>query len=142
MVKFFPVQNHQFVQAGTPLLTIRHFLTREEVKEIILKKALHLFLAPEKGKYYFVSAIDLKLKAKGLGQVNIRPGEEALIVSRMKRETVLTYDGPPGIIYTVYFDSSESVEAGEPLLGVCPPDQLEDIKEVVARIQSGWEEKE
>ncbi|WP_045215284.1 biotin attachment protein [Desulfonatronovibrio magnus] len=142
VVMFHDVQNNQFVQAGTPLLKIRHFLTKQEVIDIILKQTLHLFLAPEKGKYYFVSAIDLKLKAKGLGHVNIKPGDEVLIISRMKRETVLTYEGQPGIIFTIYFNSSESVEAGSPLLGICPRDQLEDIKEVVARIQNSWEEKE
>ncbi|WP_028575878.1 hypothetical protein [Desulfonatronovibrio hydrogenovorans] len=142
VVMFHDIKDHEFVQAGTPLLQIRHYLTKQEVKDIILKKALHLFTAPEKGKYYFVSAVDLKLKAKGLGQVNIKDGEEVLILSRMKRETTLTYTGPSGYIYTVYFDSSESVEAGAPLIGVCPRDQIENIKEVVARIQSGWEEKE
>ncbi|RQD67741.1 MAG: biotin attachment protein [Desulfonatronovibrio sp. MSAO_Bac4] len=140
IVMFHDIKDHQFVQAGTPLLKIRHFLTKQEVIDIILKKALHLFTAPEKGKYYFVSAIDLKLKAKGLGQVNIKEGDEVLIISRMKRETVLAYEGPSGIIYTTYFDSSKSVEAGSPLLGICPKDQVENIKEVIARIQSSWEE--
>ncbi len=142
LVMFHDIDDHQFVQAGTPLLKIRHFLTKQEVIDIILKKALHLFLAPEKGRYYFVSAIDTKLKAKGLGHVNIRQGDEVLIISRMKRETVLVYDGPGGIIYTTYFNSSDSVEVGSPLLGVCPNNQVEEIKEVVARIQSGWEEKQ
>lgn len=142
IVMFHDIKDNQFVQAGTPLLQIRHFLTKKEVIDIILKETLHLFRAPEKGKYYFVSAIDLKLKAKGLGYVHIKEGDEVLIISRMKREKVLTYAGQPGIIYTIYFDSSESVEAGDPLLGVCPKDQVDDIKEVVSKIQSGWEEKE
>jgi len=60
----------------------------------------------------------------------------------MKRETVLTYEGPAGIIYTVYFNSNESVEAGAPLLGICPKNQVEKIKDVVNKIQMGWEEKE
>jgi hypothetical protein len=142
LVMFHDVKDHQFVQAGAPLLKIRHFLTKQEVIDIILKKALHLFNAPEKGRYYFVSAFDLKMKAKGLGQVNIKEGDEVLIISRMKRETVLTYKGPKGIIYTTYFDSSESVDAGSPLLGVCPRDQVENIKDVIVKIQMGWEEKE
>lgn len=142
VVMFHDISDHQFVQAGAPLLKIRHFLTKQEVIDIILKKALHLFNAPEKGKYYFVSAIDIKLKAKGLGYVNIKQGDEILIISRMKRETVLTYEGPAGIIYTIYFNSNESVEAGAPLLGICPKNQVENIKDVVAKIQLGWEEKE
>ena len=142
VVRFHETGDHQFVQAGTPLLEIRHFLTKQEVIDIILKKTLYLFTAPEKGRYYFASAIDTKLKAKGLGHVNVREGDEILIISRMKRETVLNYEGPAGIIYTIYFDSSESVEAGAPLLGVCPRNQVENIKDVVARIQMSWEEKE
>ena len=142
VVMFHDLNDHQFVQAGTPLLKIRHFLTKQEVMDIILKKALHLFIAPEKGRYYFTSTFDIKLKAKGLGHVNIRQGDEALIISRMKRETVLNYEGPAGIIYTVYFSSSESVEAGSPLLGVCPRDQVENIKEVTEKILMGWEEME
>ncbi len=141
VVMFHNIVDNQFVQAGTSLLEIRHFLTKQEVIDIILKKALHLFTAPEKGKYYFVSSVDTKLKAKGLGQVNIKEGDEVLIISRMKRETVLSYEGPAGIIYTIYFDSSESVEAGAPLLGVCPKNQVENIKDVIAKIQMGWEEK-
>ena len=142
VVMFHDINDHQFVQAGAPLLKIRHFLTKQEVIDIILKKALHLFNAPEKGKYYFVSAIDIKLKARGLGHVNIKQGDEVLIISRMKRETILTYEGPAGIIYTVYFNSNESVEAGVPLLGICPKNQVEKIKDVVNKIQMGWEEKE
>ena len=44
----------QFVEAGTPLLRLRHYLSKEEVVAMILKKALHLFRAPERAKYYFV----------------------------------------------------------------------------------------
>ena len=42
-----------FVEAGTVLATIRHLLTRDEVERIILQKALFLFRAPERAKYYF-----------------------------------------------------------------------------------------
>ena len=41
------VQNGQFVQAGQELMTIRHFLTKEEVIARILRRSLSLFLAPE-----------------------------------------------------------------------------------------------
>ncbi len=142
VVHFFDIEDGQFVQAGTPLLNIRHFLTKQEVIDIILKKALHLFKAPEKGRYYFVSEIDIKIKSQGLRSVNIRDGDEALILSRMKRETIIHYEGPDGIIYTTYFNSNESVEMGGPLFGVCPEDQVNNIKTVIDKIQSGWEEQE
>lgn len=54
-----------YVQAGTPLATIRHFLSKDEVLRILLKQALNLFVAPERAKYYFVPQIDTKIKVSG-----------------------------------------------------------------------------
>ncbi|MBN2139391.1 MAG: biotin attachment protein [Desulfovibrionaceae bacterium] len=132
----------RFVEAGEPLAVIRHFLTRKEVIELILKKALSLFPAPEKAKYYFVPEIDQKLKVSGKRSVKLRDGMEVFIVSRMKRETVLPYTGPGGIIYSVYFHRGDNVDAGQPLIGVCPEDQLSLIQDVVTKVQSEWEEVE
>lgn len=130
-----------FVEAGEPLATIKHFLTRKEVIELILQEALHLFRAPERAKYYFVPEVDQKLKVSGKRSVKVHEGMEFLIVSRMKRETPLAYSGPDGIIYSVYFGRGNNVDEGEPLIGVCPEDQLTVIQDVVARIQSEWEEE-
>jgi biotin carboxyl carrier protein len=132
----------QFVQAGTHLLTIRHFLTREEVLQVLLQKALHLFTAPEKAKYYFVPEVDQKIKSKGCQSVRVTRDMELFILSRMKRETSLPYSGPEGIIYTVYFQANENVDMGEPLIGVCPVDRLDMIQEVVSSVQSEWKEGE
>jgi hypothetical protein len=131
-----------FVEAGTRLMTIRHMLTRKEVLQVILQKALHLFLAPEKAKYYFVPEVDHKVKSKGSQSVRVVPEMELFILSRMKRETTLSYSGPEGIIYAVYFQANENVDIGEPLIGVCPEDRLEVIQEVVSRVQSEWKEAE
>ena len=132
----------RFVEAGEPLVTIKHFLTRKEVIEQILQEALHLFRAPERAKYYFVPEVDQKLKVSGKRSVKVTEGMELLIVSRMKRETPLAYTGPEGIIYSVYFSRGDNVDEGEPIIGVCPEDQLTVIQDVVARIQSEWEEEE
>ena len=132
----------QFVNAGTPLVTIRHFLSREEVLRIILKRALHLFTAPERAKYYFVPQIDTKVKVSGCRSVSVYEGMELFIVSRMKRETPLYYTGPDGVIYTVYFNHNENVDAGDSLIGICPPDQLQQIEEVVLKVQTEWQEQE
>ena len=132
----------RFVEAGTELFRIRHFLTKEEVIQRILRQALHLFVAPEKGKYYFTPEIDTKIKSKGCRSVLVRPGNEIFILSRMKRETLIPYNGPEGLIYTTYFEPNRSVDREEPLIGVCPENELPLIREVVARIQSEWEEKE
>ena len=130
-----------FVQAGTELVRLRHFLSREEVIQLILKKALFLFPAPERAKYYFVPATDIKFKVSGPRAVSVRDGEELFIMSRMKRETPLPYSGPNGVIYAVYFDHTRNVDAGSPLIGVCPPDQVNQVEEVVMRVQTEWKEQ-
>jgi biotin carboxyl carrier protein len=131
-----------FVEAGTPLVSIRHYLSKEEVLGIILRKALHLFKAPERAKYYFTPDVDKKVKVSGSRSVTVQNGMELFIMSRMKRETPLHYEGPEGLIYAVYFQHNENVDAGQPLIGICPPDQLETIEEVVMRVQTEWVEKE
>jgi biotin carboxyl carrier protein len=136
------VKDGQFVQAGQELMTIRHYLTREEVIARILRRSLSLFLAPEKGKYYFFPDVDIKVKTKGSQSVHIEDGMELFILSRMKRETSIRYSGPAGIIYAVYFETNDSVDRDSPLIGVCPEDQLGQIQEVVSRVQSDWEERD
>ncbi|SKA77217.1 hypothetical protein SAMN02745704_00959 [Paucidesulfovibrio gracilis DSM 16080] len=131
----------KFVEAGTKLMTIRHYLSRSEVIDLILQKALFLFKAPERAKYYFVPEVDQKLKVSGKRSVKVSDGMEMFIVSRMKRETPLSYSGPEGLIYAVYFHRGDNVDAGEPLLGICPEDQLTMIEDVVARVQGEWEEQ-
>lgn len=131
-----------FVEAGEYLLTLRHFLSKEEVMDLILKKALYLFPAPERAKYYFTPEVDSKVKSSGSKSVTVREGMELFIMSRMKREAPVYYSGPAGVIYAVYFTHSENVDAGEPLIGVCPPEQLPLIEDVVVRVQTEWEEQE
>lgn len=132
----------KFVEAGTLLLTIRHFLTSEEVQAIILKNALVPFLAPEGAKYYFTADVDKKIRALGAKEVTVKEGMELFIMSRMKREMPLHYTGPTGLIYAVYFKHDENVAAGQPLIGVCPPDQLDIIANVVIRVQTEWTERD
>lgn len=131
-----------FVEAGTPLATVRHFRSKDEVLRILLQQALHLFTAPERAKYYFVPQIDTKVKVSGCSSVSVHDGMELFIVSRMKRETPLYYTGPAGVIYAVYFQHNENVDAGQPLIGVCPPDQVQQIEEVVRKVRMDWEEQD
>ena len=46
------------------------------------------------------------------------------------------------IIYDVYFDQQKNVDAGTPLIVVCPPEQQSAVEDVVARVQSEWNEGE
>lgn len=131
-----------FVEAGTPLAVLRHMLTRAEVERIILQKTLHLFLAPERAKYYFTPEVDKKIRAAGSQSVAVRDGTELLIMSRMKREVPLIYAGPSGVIYAVYFTYNENINAGDPLIGVCRQDQLPAIQEVIMRVQTEWTEND
>lgn len=131
-----------FVQAGTELLRLRHHLSKDEVLAAILKKALHLFVAPERAKYYFIPAVDVKVAKSGPKSVSVHDGMDLLIMSRMKRETPLAYTGPEGVIYAVYFSHNENMDAGQPLIGVCPPDMVSAIEDVVMRVQSEWRGEE
>lgn len=131
-----------FVEAGTELGVLRHYLSRDEVVRILLRKSLSLFRAPERAKYYFVPEVDKKVKISGSRTVTVQDGMELFIASRMKREVPLCYSGPEGLIYEVYFQQNENVDTGSPLIGVCPPDQREAIEDAVARVQIEWVEVE
>lgn len=131
-----------FVEAGAELMTMRHHLTRSEVEGMILQRALHLFLAPERAKYYFTPEVDKKIRASDAHSVVVRDGMEILIMSRMKREAPLRYNGPEGVIYSIYFKYNENMDAGAPLIGVCPKDQLSTIQEVIMRVRTEWSEKD
>lgn len=128
----------KFVEAGTELAVLRHLLTRAEVEEIILKKALHLFRAPERAKYYFTPEVDKKIRASDAHSVVVRDGMDVMIMSRMKREASLQYSGPTGVIYAIYFKYNENMDAGDPLIGVCPQEELPEIQEVIMRVQTEW----
>ena len=132
----------RFVEAGTPIAVIRHFLSKDEVLRIILKQALYLFAAPERAKYYFAPDADKKIRASGHKAVHVKDGMELLIMSRMKREAQLNYSGPEGVIFSIFFEMGQSVDAGEPLLGICPAEQLALVEDVVIRVQTEWEERD
>lgn len=131
-----------FVEAGTPLAVIRHMLTRSEVETMILKKALYLFRAPERAKYYFTPEVDKKIRASDAHSVLVRDGMDIMIMSRMKREAPLRYTGPEGVIYAIYFKYNDNMDAGDPLIGICPRDQLSVIQDVIMRVQTEWREKD
>jgi hypothetical protein len=67
---------------------------------------------------------------------------ELFIMTRMKRETPVYYTGTDGVIYAVYFSHNDTVDAGSPLIGVCPEDQAATIEEMILRVQTEWVEQE
>ncbi len=125
----------QFVEANEYVLSIKHPLSREEVIDLVLKEVLYIITAPERAKYYFTSEIAQALEK---GRANVSPGDEILLMSFMKRETPIVYQGEPGVIFKVYFTINQIVEQGEPLLGIAPEDQLPYIDKIISRIRSEW----
>ncbi len=134
--------DNAFVEAGTEIAVIRHFLSKQEVVRILLQKTLFLFNAPERAKYYFAPDVDKKLKISGHKSITVTDGMDLFIVSRMKREIPLRYSGPEGVIYELYFEQNKNVDTGEPLIGICPPDQLSTIEDVISRVHHDWQEQE
>jgi hypothetical protein len=129
----------QFVEAKTPLISIKHPLNTEEVVNKILERFLYIFNAPETARYYFSPDLNKKIEQKGLEAVIINAGEEILIMSRMKRDVPLVYEGEPGVIYNVFFKPNVTVAQGSPLLGICSPEQREFISKLVTKIRLEWE---
>ena len=139
VVEILEKVDRQFVEAKTKIMSIKHTLSKEEVVNKALERFLYIFKAPETARYHFTQELNKKIEQKGLQGVVIKPGDEILIMSRMKREIPLTYEGEPGIIYAVYFKSNVTIMQGMPLLGICPPDKVEFISKLVKKIQLEWE---
>lgn len=128
-----------FVEAGEEIMTIKHPLKKKEIIEYILRQILTPYPAPEKAKYFFALDIQAKIDKYGQRAVAIKPGDEVLTMSLMKRDTPVYYDGEPGIIHSVYFTPGVSVEQGEPLFGICPKDRLPLIERIITRVKAEWD---
>ena len=129
-----------FVEAGTKLLTIRHRLARQEIIDRILTRVLTIFPAPQRARYYLPPEIAMQMEKKSDASISLQPGSDAVIMSLMKRDTILKYEGTPGIIYKVYFKSGDMVEQDAPLVGICPPENLQYVQKVIQRIQNEWDD--
>ncbi len=131
-----------FVEAGEKLMTIRHPLKKKEIIECILKEVLHVFPAPERAKYFFSLDVQSRIEKKSAKEVSVKPGDEIIIMSLMKRDTPVYYNGEAGVIHSVYFKPGVSVGQGDPLIGVCPVDKLHLIKKVITRVKADWDKNE
>jgi hypothetical protein len=128
----------EFVEAGEKLMTIKHPLKKREIIEGILQNVLYLFPAPEKAKYFFSLDIQARIEKQGEKAVFIKPGEEIIIMSLMKRDTPIYYTGEEGIIHSVYFKPGVSVNQGEPLIGVCHREKLPLIQKIITHVKAEW----
>ncbi len=129
----------QFVEAGEKLLTIRHPLKKKEVIESILKEVLYLFPAPERAKYFFSLDVQSRIEKNGAKTLTIKPGDEIIIMSLMKRDTPIYYNGETGVIHSVYFTPGVSVDQGQPLIGICASDKLPLIQKIITRVKADWD---
>ena len=128
----------KFVEAGEKLMTIRHPLKKKEIIENILKQVLHLFPAHETAKYFFSLDIQSRIEKKGAQTVSVKPGDEIITMSLMKRDTPVYYQGEPGVVHSVYFRPGISVEQGDPLIGVCPSEKLPLIQKIITKVKADW----
>ncbi len=128
-----------FVEAGEKLLTIRHPLKKKEIIESILQEVLYLFEAPERARYYFAMDVQSRIDQKGARSVFIKPGDEIITMSLMKRDTPVYYTGEPGLIHSVYFKPGDSVDQGVALIGVCAEDKLPLVQKVITMVKAEWE---
>jgi hypothetical protein len=131
-----------FVEAGEKLMVIRHPLKKKEIIESILKEVLYIFPAPERAKYFFSLDVQSRIEKKGARAVSVKPGDDIIIMSLMKRDTPVYYNGETGVIHSVYFTPGMSVDQGAPLIGVCPTDKLPLIQKIVTRVKADWDKKE
>ncbi|MBU0682500.1 MAG: hypothetical protein KKD73_13875 [Proteobacteria bacterium] len=129
----------KFIEAGEKIMTIRHPLKKREIIERILREVLVPFKSPEKAKYYFALEIQNRIEKFGQRSVNVKAGDELFTMSLMKRDTPVYYQGAAGIIHSVYFSPGQSVEQGEPLVGICPPDILPLVEKIITRVKAEWE---
>ena len=131
--------NGEFVESGTKLMTIRHPLKKKEIIESILQEVLYLFAAPERARYYFSLDIQSRIDLKGARSIFIKPGDEIITMSLMKRDTPVLYRGAPGILHSVYFKPGDSLDQGTPLIGICPEDKLAVVQKIITRVKAEWE---
>lgn len=129
----------KFVEAGETIMTIRHPLKKREIIERILRQVLVPFNAPEKAKYYFAMDVQNRIEKFGQRSVNVKVGDELFTMSLMKRDTPVYYEGAVGIIHSVYFTPGQSIDQGEPLVGICPPDILPLVEKIITRVKAEWE---
>jgi hypothetical protein len=129
----------RFVEAGEKVITIRYPLKKREIIEEMLRQVLSPFKAPERAKYFFSLDIQSRIEKFGHRSVEVKPGDEILTMSLMKRDTPIYYQGEPGIIHSIYFQPGITMEQEEPLLGICPAAKMPVIQKVITRVKAEWE---
>ncbi len=126
------------MEAFEPVLEIKHPLTQKEIIAELLRKTLHIVTAPEKARYFLSPELAKKIEKEGEGKVVIKPGDELAIMSFMKRETPVLHDGPPMVVFRVFFSQGQLVEQGEPLFGLCLEEERPYVEKLISRVKEEW----
>jgi len=103
-----------------------------------LRKTLHILKAPEKARYFVAPELPKRIEKEGEGKVIVKPGDELVIMSFMKRETILYHQGEPMVVFRIFFHRGQMVEQGEPLLGLCSESERPYIEKLIARVKEEW----
>ncbi len=128
----------RFVEAFEPVLEIKHSLTQKEIIAELLRKTLHIVTAPEKARYFLSPELAKKIEKEGEGKVVVKPGEELAIMSFMKRETPILHEGPPMVVFRVFFSQGQMIEQGEPLFGLCLENERPYVEKLISRVKEEW----
>ncbi len=128
----------RFVEAFEPVLEIKHTLTQKEIIAELLRETLHIVTAPEKARYFLSPELAKKIEKEGEGRVLVKPGEELAIMSFMKRETPILHEGPPMVVFRVFFSRGQMVEQGGPLLGLCLEEERPYVEKLISRVKEEW----
>ena len=128
-----------FVESDEYVMSIKHPMNKEAVISKVLCEVLHIFKAPEKAKYLYSPQLAARMGERKGQDVVIQPGDEILIMSRMKRDMPLIYKEEPGVIYRTYFSRTRLIDQGEPLLGICPVEKIKSVTRLVQQIHLEWE---
>ncbi|AEH45844.1 hypothetical protein Thein_1990 [Thermodesulfatator indicus DSM 15286] len=128
----------KFVEAFEPVLEIKHPLSQKEIIAEILREALHIVKAPEKARYFISPELAQRIEKEGEGRVVVKPGDELAIMYFMKRETPILHEGPPMVVFRVFFSRGQMVEQGEPLFGLCTEKERPYLEKLIARVKEEW----
>ncbi len=128
----------RFVEAYQPVLEIRHTLTQKEIIAELLRTTLHIVTAPERARYFLAPELAKRIEKEGEGRVLVKPGEELVIMSFMKRETPIFHQGEPMVVFRIFFTRGQMVEQGEPLLGLCLEEERPYVEKLIARVKEEW----
>ncbi len=71
--------------------------------------------------------------------MSLKPGDEFLTMSLMKRDTPVFYEGEAGIVHSVYFSPGNTINQGEPMVGICSEEMLPLIQRIINRVKAEWD---